>query len=326
MRVNFFRWLVYLILLSGSAHADSVDHWLMRINEAAANLSYQGVFVYAYGPSLETMQVVHQVDAGVVTERIFSLNGAPREIVRDAEQVWCYVPEQKIGMHEFRQVPKQSFPNILPRRLGRLRDNYSLSLGREDRIADRAAQKILISPRDDYRYGYVLWADRETGLLLKAALVPNGQEPIEQYMFTRVSIGGHIDGADLTPKTGKEKLKWYGPYENSPATPYNDVADPRWVITDLPDGFEVSRQIKRTSPINQRVMEHYVYSDGLAAVSVFIEMLDGADNSPLIDGMSRIGAVHAFGRSVEGFHITVVGGVPSGTVDRIGMSVKKVLE
>jgi sigma-E factor negative regulatory protein RseB len=282
--------------------------------------------VYVNGSNLETMQVAHQVDDGIVRERIYSLNGAPREIVRDAEQIWCYVPEQKMGMHEFRQVPKQSFPNILPRRLGQLSDNYALTLGREDRIADRTAQQILIAPRDEYRYGYVLWADRKTGLLLKAALVANENEPVEQYMFTKVSIGDNIDSADLAPNTVKENLKWFGPADGSPRPVNDEILNPGWAVADLPDGFELSRQIKRISPINKRMMEHYVYSDGLAAVSVFIEVLNGVNTTPLIQGTTRIGAVHAFGHTQDGYHVTVVGGVPSRTVDMMATSVKTLLE
>lgn len=74
------------------------------------------------------------------------------------------------------------------------------------------------------------------------------------------------------------------------------------------------------------MMEHYVYSDGLAAVSVFIEVLNGVNTTPLIQGTTRIGAVHAFGHSQDGYHVTVVGGVPSRTVDMMAMSVKKLLE
>lgn len=298
----------------------------MRINDAAASLSYQGVFVYSYGSTLETMQVVHHVDDGVVRERIYSLNGAPREIIRDAEQVWCYVPDQNMGVHEYRQVPKQNFTKMLPERIGHLAGNYSLSLGREDRIADRIAQQILISARDEYRYGYDLWADRDTGLLLKASLMANDGEPIEQYMFTRVGIGGAIDSTHLAPSTGKEKLKWFRPHDSSAEVEKMNAVDPGWVISRLPDGFEVTRQIRRISPINKRLMEHYVYSDGLAVVSVFIAMLEGEEQSSLVDGLNRMGAVHAFGHTQDGYHVTVVGGVPSRTVDMMGMSVKKILE
>ena len=319
-----FRYcFVSILFWAVSAHAVGVDKWLMKINDAALNLNYHGIFVYAYDSRLESMRVIHQVDNGVVRERIYSLNDSPREIIRDAGQVWCYVPERKIGVHEFREASKQSFPNILPKRLDHLGNNYELTLGRVGRIAGRAAQQILILPLDDYRYGYALWSDKETGLLLKATLVDNDRNPIEQYMFTQVEIGTSIPDSALLPLTSKENLKWFGAESVGNEPKYSSVENPSWEVGSVPDGFEVSRQIKRMSPIRNQMMEHYVYTDGLAAVSVFIEMIND-NNHPQINGMSRMGAVHAFGRAQDGYHITVVGEVPSATVDMIGMSVSRI--
>ena len=319
LRYCFLPILVWAV----SAQAGTVDKWLMRINDAALNLNYHGIFVYAYDSRLESMRVIHRVDKGVVRERIYSLNDAPREIIRDAGQVWCYVPERNIGVHEFRETSKQSFPNILPQRLSRLGDNYELILGRVGRIAGRTTQQILILPLDNYRYGYALWSDQETGLLLKATLVDNNRNPIEQYMFTQIEIGTSIPDSALLPLTSKENLKWFGVENVGNEPQYAAVENPSWKVGSVPEGFKVSRQIKRMSPIRKRMMEHYVYSDGLAAVSVFIEMV-GDNTYPQINGISRMGAVHAFGHAQEGYHITVVGEVPSATVDMIGMSVSRI--
>lgn len=315
--------LVLTLLWFGIARAETVDDWLMKINNAATNMNYQGIFVYAYESKLESMRVVHQVNAGVVRERIYSLNDAPREIIRNDEQVWCYVPEKKIGVHEFREVSKQSFPNMLPQRLSYLRENYDISLGRVSRIAERPAQQILILPLDEYRYGYALWADLQTGLLLKSTLLDADQRPIEQYMFTQVSIDAKIADNDLLPLTPKEDLQWFGIKNENRGPNYAIVENPGWRIENIPQGFTVSRQIKRFSPIREKMMEHYVFTDGLAAVSVFIEMV-GENAHPQINGVTRIGAVHAFGHAQDGYHITVVGEVPSATVDMIGMSVTKI--
>lgn len=322
--MRYSRYGVALTLLwFSSAGAESVDDWLMKINNAVVNLNYQGVFVYAYESRLESMRVVHQVNAGSIRERIYSLNDAPREIIRSDKQVWCYVPEKKIGVHEFREASKQSFPNILPQQIDRLSDNYDLALGRVSRIAERVAQQILILPLDEYRYGYALWADQETGLLLKSTLVDIKQRPIERYMFTQISIDTRIPDADLLPLTPKEDLQWFGIESENKESNYAMVENPGWKIESIPDGFKMSRQIKRLSPIRKKMMEHYVYTDGLAAVSVFIEMI-GDKAQPQINGVSRIGAVHAFGHAQDGYHITVVGEVPSATVDMMGMSVTRI--
>jgi len=70
------------------------------------------------------------------------------------------------------------------------------------------------------------------------------------------------------------------------------------------------------------MVEHLVYSDGLAAVSVFIEKTDrpaGVGSK----GPSRMGAIHAYSKVMDGEQVTVVGEVPESTVAMIGESVKR---
>ena len=68
--------------------------------------------------------------------------------------------------------------------------------------------------------------------------------------------------------------------------------------------------------------EHLVYSDGLAAVSVYVESVD--EESGRQPGVSRMGTTHAFSRISDGMLITVVGDVPAITVKTIGNAVSPV--
>lgn len=324
-----FRFLVFVCaLVQGVAAwgADDATQWLTKMRTATHTLNYDGVFVYVYGGKIEAMRVVHQTKNGLMKERIYALNGAPREIIRDAEKVWCYVPEKKMGVHEYRQVSKQSFPRILPSDIDDLRISYSLSLGHKERIADRLSQIIMIKPKDELRYGYALWADDETGLILKAALLDTDGKPIEQYMFANVSIGDEIPDRALEPMTPKADLAWFGSdsVQADAGSESERGGDSQWRIGAVPKGFTLSRSIKRVSPMRKRMVEHFVYSDGLAAVSIFIEKIDN-DNSPII-GTNRMGAIHAYGKVVDGHQITVVGEVPSSTVSMIGESVSRSAE
>lgn len=303
-----------------SSSADDVSDWLMKINDAEKGLNYEGIFVYVHGNEVETMRVVHRGGGEVQQERLYSLNGAPREIIRDAEQVWCYAPERRMGMHEYRQVRKQGFPHILPQQLNKLRENYDISLGRRDRIADRPAQRLSVIPRDDFRYGYDLWADLETGLLLKAALLDSQSQPVEQYVFVELKLSEHIHEAALSPRTPKQDLVWLQSGHRSDRHAAKEPAQASWTIGRMPDGFVLSRHMRRMFPMRKRMIEHYVYSDGLAAVSVFIEQFAESDRQP-VRGLNRMGAVHAFSNVVDAHQITVVGEVPAKTVSAIGMSV-----
>ena len=167
--------LVFVFLgfyICSSAYADDAAHtWLMKINQAARNLEYEGVFVYQHDTQLEAMRIFHKVEKNISKERLVSLNGAPREIIRDEHEVRCYWPDKNSVMVEYRQSDNKGFPAILPERLQDLDEYYVLKLGNTERITGRAAQLVVIKPADQYRYGYHLWADKETGLLLKADLL-----------------------------------------------------------------------------------------------------------------------------------------------------------
>lgn len=319
--------IAVLCLAAGCATAlagDNGGHWLMKINDAARQLNYTGTFVYVQGNRVESMRVTHRAHGGSMRQRIYSLNGAAREVIRDDKQVWCYIPDKKVGVHEYRQVSKQGFPNLLPEALDHLVKYYNVYMGANGRIADRQAQQIMVVPKDEFRYGYDLWADKKTGLLLKAALLDQGKHPIEQYLFTNVEIGGDITESELEPVTPKDDLVWYGDAQTGDSGPSasqtQDIAVGSWVIGRVPAGFELTRTIRRLSPMRASVVEHYVYSDGLASVSVFVEAIEKG-SSIRINGVNKMGAVHAFGREMNGHQITVVGEVPSQTVDLIGMSV-----
>ena len=69
------------------------------------------------------------------------------------------------------------------------------------------------------------------------------------------------------------------------------------------------------------IYEHLVYSDGLAAVSVYIERSD-PESSPET-GFRQLGTTHAFSRLADDMLITVVGDVPSITVRTIADAVVK---
>ena len=64
-----------------------------------------------------------------------------------------------------------------------------------------------------------------------------------------------------------------------------------------------------------------VYSDGLAAVSVFIEPLE-ARRDPIHPGIASMGALHVFTREVANHMVTVVGEAPAASVQRIANAVE----
>lgn len=305
-------------LLSAPVWAtDAAHEWLMKMARASRTLDYEGSFVYQHNSQIETLRIIHKVVDGVAQERLTSLSGVRREIVRDAREVRCYYPDDNSVIVEQRRANNQNFPSILPEQLQGLDENYVIQLGKQERVAGRATQQVLIRARDNYRYGYHLWADRETSLLLRADLVDDKDRLLEQFVFTHVIIGGNIPLPALAPETERPGMVWHRD-SSDPA----QTAQVSWTATQLPKGFKLSRQIKRGLPQRKKPVEHLVYSDGLAAVSVFIEK-QGSDAKDLVRGSNRTGAVNVYGTQINGHHVTAVGEVPAATVSLIGGSMTR---
>ena len=171
MIVRIFSLLTLLAVAPLAGAADSATDWLMRVNAAARQLDYDGVFVYLRGQQLQTMRIVHKLDGQQRRERLISLTGSPREIIRNNQMVLCYLPDQASVMVEYRKTQRAGFPAIFPERLAIMEPYYRIRLGGQERVAGRETQEILIEPRDGLRYGYRLWADRQTGLLLRSDVI-----------------------------------------------------------------------------------------------------------------------------------------------------------
>ncbi len=315
-RAVFRHWILLLPGLAAPlAQAADPQALLARMQQAAGSLDYDGTFVFQRGDQLESLRIVHKTSEGVMRERLISLNGAPREIVRTGSEVRCYLPDENAVLIELRRADSRNFPALLPDSLSVLKKNYQIRAGAGGRVAGRVAQSALITPRDAYRYGYHLWADQATGLLLKAGLLDAHGKVIEQYMFTQVSIGKPIPESELVPQHPSKGIIASRRADASPS-----ASTGRWAATQLPAGYALKRRMMRKLSPRRQPVEHLVYSDGLAVVSVFIEPVDDAARGAL-SGLTHMGAVHAFGKVTDGHQVTVLGEAPAMTVNMIGASV-----
>lgn len=304
--------LVIAALLAPVAMANEARDLLARMEKAARTLDYDGVFVYQRGDQLDSLRIIHQARGDMVRERLLSLNGAPREIIRSDHEVRCYLPEENAVMVEHRRADNRSFPALLPESLAVLDTSYRISLGKDSRVAGRKTKSVVIKPRDGFRYGYQLWADAQTGLLLKASLHDEQGAVLEQYLFTSVVLDKPVPDAALEPQNPGKNLSWQRP--ESPEA----AGRGEWEAKRLPAGYTLSARSMRQLPGRKQPVEHLVYSDGLAVVSVFVEPVSAASKKQTPVGLTHMGAVHVFGR-VHGKHqITVVGEAPAAAVDMIG--------
>lgn len=319
MTGSFLRRFALPVLLGLApplAQAADAQTLFARMHQVGRSLDYEGTFVYLHGDQLESLRIVHKAGAGGVRERLVSLNGAPREIIRTGSEVRCYLPDENAVLIEHRRADDRNFPALLPDSLAQLKGNYKISVGKEGRVAGRKAVSVHIKPRDAYRYGYLLWADEASGLLLKASLQDEHGGVIEQYMFTQVAIGKTISESELKPQYPAEGFV----RQRADAAPSAPPTG-QWLATRLPAGFVQTARMMRMLPARKQPVEHLVYSDGLAVVSVFVERVEEEARSNALSGLTHMGVVHVFGKIVDGHQVTVVGEAPAMTVDMIGESV-----
>jgi sigma-E factor negative regulatory protein RseB len=290
--------------------------WLQKVAAAPRQHNYIGTFIYSSGSEIETSRIVHVVNGDGEQEKSEVLDGSPREIVRNNDEMRCYLPETKTVVTEKRWLRKV-FPALLPQPLSNLDDNYIVKKGGLERISDYLCQVIELEPRDDKRYGQKLWVDTETGLLLKAAVMDKDRV-VEQFVFTDLKIGGKIDKELLKSRYAGKAADWQNTNLVSSTIKSGKLG---WQVKDPPPGFKKIIEMKRNLSEKSRPVSHIALSDGLAAVSVFIEPVS-AQFTPPAEGLYHgRGAINIYTRTAADNVITTIGEVPPATVMQIGNSV-----
>lgn len=299
---------------SANSEADAFA-WLQTMAAAARQMTYSGTFVYRYGNRIETSRIIHVADINGEHEKLQALDGTPREIIRHNEEVFCYTPRDKALTIEKRKV-RNAFPGLpSSQALPALLENYIIKKGEPERVGGYECQVVILQPKDGLRYGHKLWADSKTGLLIKASMFNGQNQMIDQFMFTQLTIGGPIDMELLKPQMeGAEIIQL-------PDTANSTGSESGWIVKQLPPGFKKIMETRRMMPRKSLPINHIVFSDGLATVSVFIEP---AANAKSDQGLTSQGAVNVYTKPAGEHQLTVLGEVPAAAVVQMGNSLSKV--
>ena len=298
---------------------DSPDPQVLidEMSKASRNLNYDGVFIYTLGKQMDTMRIIHKSGNDGSYERLISLTGHAREVIRDKDHVRCYYPENKAVVVEKSRLGKL-ISTYLPHPIKSISEFYIFELAGEDRIAGLESWVINIKPIDKYRYGYQLYIDKKSRLLLKSELKNQLGVTLEQIMFAQLSVLDDIDDALLEPSTSAEDFTWY---KNSTSErPVEKDTDKQWKVTWMPAGFSMSEQSKEPMITSRMPVEHLIYTDGLAMVSVYVEKIN--QRPDVVIGASNFGGVNTYAIFAGGYQITAVGEVPKTTVKLMADSVK----
>lgn len=305
-------WLLALLLqpLAGAADLPPADQQVFRaladMTRAMRERNYQGTFVIENGGQLGAMRVLHRNDQGGEWNHVYALNGLARSVTLQEGHASCSLDGAALEARGlFNRYPALSFT---PETLAGLAEVYRFFSIGHSRIADREVQVVAVAPRDQLRFGYRFFIDKDSSLPLKYDVMDAHALPVQQLMFTEL----HLDpdwSAMAPPAASKKEVAPPKP----PLVPGKQPS-PQFQVDErqLPPFFKVQSHTAALDADGQP-MEQFFISDGLASLSIFIER-PAADEHGL---HSRIGSVTMVRRHLHDRMVTLIGKVPEPTVDRV---------
>lgn len=304
----------------GAAGADG-QSLLRRAQTAAQRLAYSGTFVYQQGSQIRTSRITHLLDGRNELEKLEVLDGRPREYIRTNDEIVCYVPESRTLLLE-KRVTQDVFPAIVSAAPAELAAHYTIRKGASGRVAGFEADSVTLQPKDRLRYGYTLWTERASGLLLRVQTTGENGDVVEQITFTQLEIG-RIDRSRVRPSVADTR-GWR--VENAVM---QGVDLSNWSVGGIPAGFRKVRELRRlvidtglsegtAKGPSRREVSQIVFSDGIAVISIFIEPASQSRT----EGSVRQGAMNIVGKRQGEFWLTIVGEVPSEAIRQVASSIE----
>lgn len=304
----------------GRAHATEaggeareVRAWLMRIHEAAGRRNFQGTFVVTGSGMVSSARIAHFCEGSNQFERIESLDGQARHVFRYNDVVHTIWPSSRVAVVEQSQL-LTSFPALLQAGDDRIGEFYDLRPQGNGRVAGHEADVLLVQPRDKHRYGYRLWSDRASGLLLRADVLGERDEVLETSAFSEVTIG--IKAQPESVLVPMRRLDGYRVVR--PVLKPTRLEDEGWSLRSSAPGFRQVSCVRRPMEGNGEAeaaaepVLQAIYSDGLTYVSMFIEPYNAQIHTrPML---ATVGATQTLMRRQGDWWVTVVGDVPIATL------------
>jgi sigma-E factor negative regulatory protein RseB len=288
--------------------------WLNRIHQAAQQQNYEGTFVYQRGTSVQSSRIAHYATRNDGEfEQLESLDGKPRKLLRHNDELYTFLPERRLCIVEKRQN-KDSFPALLGASSEQVLSVYDPKLLGKDRVAGVDAEVIELDPKDSYRFAYKLWADAKSGLLLRAQTLDADAQVLEQISFSQLRIGVPVEKTAIAAGI-RNTAGWT--VVRPPVQPV-DMAAQGWHMPPSVPGFHKIRELRRPMAARDAgdppiPVDQAVFSDGLSAVSIFVEP---AEKNTRKEGSGSNGATHVLVKRYGDFWITLLGEVPQSTLQQ----------
>jgi sigma-E factor negative regulatory protein RseB len=302
--------------------AISINEWLMRMHEAAMKKrSYVGTMVQTSREGMSSARIWHACDGASQIERVESLTGVPRSTIRKDGQLVTFMPEMRLVRQEKREVMGVGSPltELLKPGASQISEFYTLKSQGVERIAGLDADVVQLSPRDGLRYGYRLWTERKSALVLKLQTLDPSGIILEQAAFSELQLDAPVKMDKL-----KSMMKPQDGWRVEQADTVKTTASAEgWALKAQVPGFKSMSCHKRgsASVASGDDTLQWVFSDGLATVSLFVENFDKSRHAQ--EGLYSSGATNSLFRRLNDFFLTAVGEVPPQTLRSFAASLER---
>jgi sigma-E factor negative regulatory protein RseB len=283
--------------------------------------SYIGTLVQSSPQAMSSARIWHACDGAQQMERIETLTGAPRSTFRHNDKQVTFLPEQKVARVEYREQIG-GFPDLLKPGAGSIPEFYALkSLGAE-RVAGLDADTVQLVPKDALRYGYRIWTDKKSNLVLKLQTLDASGNVLEQAAFSELQMDAPVKMDKLLQMMGA--TDGYKVEQTIPLTKTTAAAE-GWSLKSSAPGFKPMSCYKRAggsagSPQGEQMLQ-WIFSDGLATVSLFVEDYDKSRH--IQEGVIASGATHTLLKRVNEYWLTAVGEVPYQTLKTFALGLER---
>lgn len=327
------RWLVTLWALGSLAMAAAqspatsqtarapernVSEWLTRMQEASRLRSYIGTFVVSSNSgAMSSARIWHAGDADQQVERVEVLTGAPRSTFRRNDEVMTFLPEHRLVRSEKRES-LGLFPNLLKSGESSIPEFYSARHLGPDRVAGFDADVVQLAPRDGLRFGYRVWSEKKSGLVIKLQTLDSEGKVLEQAAFSELQLDTPVRMDKLVQMMAAPegwRIERVDAVKTSPAAE-------GWSLKAAVAGFKPMSCYKRAAAAAapEGTMQ-WIFSDGLASVSLFVEPYDRQRH--LQEGLFASGATQTLTRRIQEWWLTAVGEVPAQTLKAFAQSLER---
>jgi sigma-E factor negative regulatory protein RseB len=300
----------------------SINDWLLRMHESAMKKrSYVGTLVQSSPQFMSSARIWHACDGAQQMERIDNLTGVPRSTFRHNDKLVTFMPESRVVRVEKRES-LGGFPDLLKPGSGNIPEFYAVKVLGPERVAGLDAEVVQLQPKDALRFGYRIWTDKKSNIVLKLQTLDGNSAVLEQSAFSELQLDAPVKMEKLAQMMGATE----GYKVDQPVLTKTTANAEGWALKTPVPGFKALSCFKRStspSPGNaggDQTMQ-WIFSDGLATVSLFVEDFDKARHTQ--EGVMAQGATHSLFRRMNEFWLTAVGEVPPQTLKAFAQGLER---